>query len=218
MNTTFVAASANNFMSGRSAASIQRVVIHTTVGSRAAAIARFQNPTQQVSAHYIVGLDGGITQLVDEADTAFHAGEWDVNLTTIGVEHEDAGRYDDPRPDALYEASGALVRALCERYGIPIDRAHIVGHREVHATACPDALDIDRIVRIAAQEEDDMSAEQFKAILDKLDDVADSAAIYAGRAARGLDPVTGSPVDPAKRLIDPVAEIQAARAAARAGR
>jgi len=28
----------------------------------------------------------------------------------------------------------------------------IVGHREVHATACPDALDIDRIVREAQGE------------------------------------------------------------------
>jgi N-acetyl-anhydromuramyl-L-alanine amidase AmpD len=128
------------------------------VGTTAQANDRFQNPSSQVSAHYGVSLDGSIVQWVKEEDTAWQAGEWTVNLTSIGIEHEDGGDFNGIRPDALYTASAKLVRTISLNYGIPIDRQHIVGHREVHPTACPDALDIDRIVREA--QGDDMATAQ----------------------------------------------------------
>lgn len=128
------------------------VVIHTMVGTIASANSRFQIPSEGASAHYGVGLDGRLVQWVDEKDAAWHAGNAGINLDSIGIEHEDGGRYNDPRPDALYAASAALVRRICLRYAIPIDRAHIREHREVSdaPTACPDALDVERIVRMAA--------------------------------------------------------------------
>jgi len=147
---TWLGCPSSNFSPGRQGSKIQTVVIHTTVGSLDAANARFQNPSSQVSAHYGVSLDGSIFQWVKEQDTAWHAGEWTVNLTSIGIEHEDGGDFMGVRPDVLYTESAKLARTICLTYGIPIDRQHIVGHREVHATACPDALDIDRIVREAA--------------------------------------------------------------------
>lgn len=51
----------------------------------------------------------------------------------------------------LYETSANLVADICNRYGIPVDRNHIKKHSEVSLkpTACPAALDIDRIVRRA---------------------------------------------------------------------
>ena len=134
------------------------VVIHTMVGTTTQANGRFQNPSSQVSAHYGVGLGGSIVQWCKEQDTAWHAGEWTVNLTSIGIEHEDGGDFMGVRPDVLYTESAKLVRTICLTYGIPIDRQHIVGHREIHATACPDALDIDRIVREAQGE--DMTAQE----------------------------------------------------------
>ena len=36
--------------------------------------------------------------------------------------------------DALYEESARLTAAVCDRYGIPKDRAHILGHYEVPGT------------------------------------------------------------------------------------
>jgi N-acetylmuramoyl-L-alanine amidase len=125
------------------------VVIHTMVGTIASANARFQQASEQVSAHYGVGLDGRIVQWVREEDAAFHAGNFSVNLDSIGIEHEDGGRFDDPRPDALYRASAELVRDICQRFGMPIDAQHIQPHRHFFATKCPDALDIDRIIREA---------------------------------------------------------------------
>jgi hypothetical protein len=89
---------------------------------------------------------------VDETNVAYHAGNYSVNQTSIGIEHEDNGDYNGARPDTLYTASAALVRDICHYYNIPINRSAIRKHSEVtqSATGCPDALDIDRIVREAA--------------------------------------------------------------------
>lgn len=128
---------------------IDRVIIHTMVGTEESASARFANPTQQVSAHYGVRLDGKIIHWLEETFTAYHAGDYSVNQRSIGIEHEDNGDYNGTRTDALYETSSKLVRDICQFYSIPIDRTHILKHSEVHPTGCPDALDIERIVRVA---------------------------------------------------------------------
>ncbi|CAL9666600.1 N-acetylmuramoyl-L-alanine amidase [Streptomyces sp. enrichment culture] len=118
-----------NYTAGRGSA-ITTVVVHVTQGSYAGSISWFQNPSAQVSAHYVVrSSDGQITQTVREGDTAWHARS--ANAYSVGVEHE--GYVDDPAwfTDALYRSSAALTRYLTDKYGIPRDRAHIVGHSEV---------------------------------------------------------------------------------------
>jgi hypothetical protein len=130
---------------------IDKIIIHTIVGTIAAANSRFNNPDQVVSAHYGIGLDGSIYHWVDEDNVAYHSGKYAVNQTSIGIEHEDNGNYNGTRTDALYKSSAQLVRNICEFYNIPIDRKHIIKHNEVpYPTACPDNLDIDRIVKEAA--------------------------------------------------------------------
>lgn len=111
---------------------INYVIIHVTEGSYASAISWFQNPSAQVSAHYVIrSSDGQITQMVREKDIAWHAGNWDYNTRAIGIEHE--GFVDDGSwfTDAMYRASAALTRNICDKYGIPKDRTHIIGHVEV---------------------------------------------------------------------------------------
>ncbi|RKF24153.1 N-acetylmuramoyl-L-alanine amidase [Micromonospora globbae] len=108
------------------------VVIHVTQGSYAGSISWFQNPAAQVSAHYTFrSSDGAVTQSVREKDIAWHAGNWTYNTRSIGIEHE--GYVDNPAwfTDAMYRASAALTRSLTAKYGIPRDRAHIIGHVEV---------------------------------------------------------------------------------------
>ncbi|NEB93202.1 N-acetylmuramoyl-L-alanine amidase [Streptomyces bauhiniae] len=125
----WVPANAANYAVGRTAA-ISKVVIHVTEGSYAGTISWFQNPSAQVSAHYVVrSSDGQITQMVREKDTAWHARSG--NATGVGIEHE--GYIDNPSwfTDAMYRSSAALTASICARYGIPKDRAHIVGHSEV---------------------------------------------------------------------------------------
>lgn len=126
-------ASTSNYTSGRSGGSINYIVIHTMQGSYAGSISWFRNPAASASAHYnIRSSDGEITQMVSEGDTAWHAGNWTYNQRSIGIEHEgyiaDPGRW---YTEAMYASSARLVRHLCDKYGIPKDRTHIIGHVEV---------------------------------------------------------------------------------------
>ncbi len=148
-----LAVAANNCYLSRDNANIDTILLHTMVGTWQSANTRFNDATAQVSAHWGVTYDGRLKRWVEEPFTAYHAGDWGVNLRSIGIEHEDMGNYNSPRPDLLYSMSGALVAQICVQYKIPCNINHVVpgicGHRDVHATACPDSLDIDRIVRQA---------------------------------------------------------------------
>lgn len=142
-----------NYSPGRFGSVIDRVLIHTMDGTLESTWQVFSDPNgRQVSAHYGIGLDGSVTQYVDEGNTAWHSGNWNMNTRSVGIEHEDGGNYNDSvRSDAEYETSAQLVADLCRRYSIPADRGHILKHSEVTATGCPDGLDIDRIVARANQ-------------------------------------------------------------------
>ncbi len=129
----WVAASSSNYTVANrpSQYAINMVVIHTMQGSYAGSISWFQNPAAQASAHYCVSKTGDITQMVQNKDVAWHAGNWTINTHSIGIEHE--GYVTDPNAytDAMYKASAALTKWLCDTYGIPKDRQHIIGHYEV---------------------------------------------------------------------------------------
>lgn len=71
---------------------------------------------------------GDITQSVRESLWAWHAVCW--NKYSFGTEHE--GFVSNPAwfTEAMYQASAGLHRHLCNTYGIPKDRNHIIGHNE----------------------------------------------------------------------------------------
>ncbi|MER5950151.1 peptidoglycan recognition family protein [Streptomyces sp. NPDC001904] len=129
-----VPASTSNYTASSRPSSypIDYVIVHVTQETWADALAIFKNSAKQVSAHYVVrSADGHIAQCVREKNIAWHAGNWDYNTRSIGIEHE--GWVDQPEyfTDALYEKSAALTASICARYGIPADREHIIGHVEV---------------------------------------------------------------------------------------
>lgn len=111
------AAAACNY-SSRSGVSISAVTVHTIQGSYAGAISWAKNCASSVSYHYVVrSSDGQITQMVLEANKAWHVGS--ENPYTIGIEHE--GYVADPiwYTEAMYVASADLVRDITESgYGI----------------------------------------------------------------------------------------------------
>ncbi|MEV7311169.1 N-acetylmuramoyl-L-alanine amidase [Streptomyces microflavus] len=111
---------------------IDRVVIHVAQQMFTPTIGIFRDPAKQVSAHYVVRSgDGHVAQCVREQDIAWHAGNWNVNTRSIGIEHE--GWVDRPEyfTPVMYLRSARLTADICERHGIPKDRAHIIGHHEV---------------------------------------------------------------------------------------
>lgn len=125
--TTWTPAYSGNYSTGRSAR-IDTIVIHTIEGSAQAGISWFQNPSANVSAHYVVAYSGQIFQCVRDSDTAWHVIGW--NSRSIGIEHEGyASR--NGWTDAQYRASARLTAWLCATYGIPRTRTGIRGHNEL---------------------------------------------------------------------------------------
>ncbi len=105
--------------SSRNGTPISAVTIHTIQGTYAGAISWFKNCSANVSAHYVLrSSDGQVTQMVLEADKAWHVGT--ENPYTIGLEHE--GYISQPQvwyTDTMYKSSADLVRDICNSgYGI----------------------------------------------------------------------------------------------------
>src|SRR5262245_1762102 len=137
-----------NKQTGRAGYKPESIVIHIMEGSLSGTDEWFLSPKSKVSAHYGVGRHGDIHQYVAEGDTAWHAGRvfnntWkgkrdgvSPNLNTIGIEHE--GQADTEWTDEMYTASAKLLAEIANRWSIPLDRDHVVGHREIYGKkTCP---------------------------------------------------------------------------------
>lgn len=97
---------------------------------------RSANSGGKVSAHYLVGADGHIYQLVGDDRRAWHAGpgRWgaitDLNSTSIGIEIDNDG--DTPFAPAQIAALIRLLDDLCTRLRIP--RTQIIAHADLAPT------------------------------------------------------------------------------------
>lgn len=116
---------------------VRFVVIHKAQGTAASAASWFQNCAAGGSAHYSFDSSSGYCyQSVREKDVAWHAGYWNTNLNSIGIEH---GGYisSNDTATACYDASAVETRACISYYGVANDRAHIIGHSEVPGCGTP---------------------------------------------------------------------------------
>lgn len=137
-----------NYSGGRGGKKIDRVILHWIVGNQASCDAIFARASSQVSAHYSIE-NSKVHQYVNEANTAWHAGDYAMNQRSIGIEHS----ADPSRPPSAQtnETSAQLLAAICKRHGIPCDRAHVLKHSQVVPTQCCGSVPIDAIVARAAQ-------------------------------------------------------------------
>lgn len=110
------------------------VVLHYTgMASAAAAAARLCDPAAEVSAHYLIDLDGQVVRLVPEGLRAWHAGagRWgdvtDVNSRSIGIELQNRG--DHPYPEPQMAALERLLADVLARHAIP--PARVIGHSDM---------------------------------------------------------------------------------------
>jgi N-acetyl-anhydromuramyl-L-alanine amidase AmpD len=115
---------------------IQYIVLHDTEATWDTTLKLINTPTYAASWHYTMrSADGYIAQHVDNKNVAWHAGNWYVNMHSIGIEQE--GFAADGAAwftESLYQNSAKLVKHLSREYGIPLDRAHIIGHDQVPGT------------------------------------------------------------------------------------
>ena len=109
------------------------VIHHTSDDSVDQALRTLASPARGVSAHYLIGRDGTVIQLVDERARAWHAGasKWgadtDLNSASLGIELDNNGR--EPFSDAQISALLRLLADVKERYHIPV--ANFLGHADV---------------------------------------------------------------------------------------
>ena len=117
----------------------QLIVLHFTdegsVGESLNTL-RTANSGGPVSAHYLIGEDGGIHQLVRDQDRAWHAGggRWgtitDVNSASIGIELDNDG--DEDFAEAQITSLLVLLTDLTERLKIP--PSQVIGHEDMAPT------------------------------------------------------------------------------------
>ena len=115
--------------------SIKYIVVHDTEGAWEGVLNMVQDPTYVSWQYTLRSTDGHIAQHVKAKDVAWHAGNWYVNAKSIGLEHEGFLAAPDAwYTEAMYRSSARLVTYLAKKYGIPLDRQHILGHDTVPGT------------------------------------------------------------------------------------
>lgn len=140
-----------NYSQGREGLEPDRIVLHHwgADGQSHDGVVDFftRGPGSGTSAHYVVSA-GRITQICHDYDTAYHAGNWQINLRSIGIECRPEASEDDVRTVA------ELVRRIRSEWGnLPISV-----HSDYYPTACPGRYHdlIDRINQLSQEEETDM--------------------------------------------------------------
>lgn len=87
-----------------------------------------------IGYHYIVRKDGSVEEGRPHWTVGAHA--YGENSHTIGIHI--CGNFEIAEPtSAQVEGTAMLLAQVCGDYGLAIDAKHIVGHRDLMATACP---------------------------------------------------------------------------------
>jgi hypothetical protein len=116
---------------------ITAIVVHyTTTDNIESPIGHFLNEDSEVSAHYIIGKNGRIVQMVKDEDRAWHCGSF--NSDSIGIEH--VAELGDKLTFKQEESSVALIKYLLKKHGIA--KSRVLGHRWApgNNTDCPGDL------------------------------------------------------------------------------
>lgn len=119
--------------SSRNGTRIDHIVVHyTTSRNIEGTISWFKNAPagKRVSAHYIVGRDGELVQMVNDSHSAWHAGA--MNPRSIGIEHVAA--LGDEITNRQAATSARLIDWLMHEYDIP--KSNVIPHRCVKNTSC----------------------------------------------------------------------------------
>lgn len=131
-----------HYSAGRSGRKINKVIIHHNAGNLTIKSIWDVWQTRQASAHYQVDSGGRIGQLVWDRDTAWHAGNWEANTTSIGIEHADISSKPWRISEACLDNGAHLVAAICHYYklGRPVWGKNVFGHKHFSSTECPASL------------------------------------------------------------------------------
>ena len=156
-------------------------VQHHTAGTANSVIETFgPNSSRHVSAHFMITRDARVHQFVPLDNIAWHAGDWDTNVHSVGFEHEQFETNDPDLDDGtgwstFTEAQlrkSADVQRWCRRQ-MP---AYLMRpHSDFSSTTCPGDLPIKTIEEYMNTPPNDVA---------KFTDPVTKLSIYHGMAAR----------------------------------
>ena len=120
---------------GEKLAAVRGIVIHyvgnpgsTAQGNRD----YFDSPTTEVSAHFVVGLDGEILQCLPLAEKSAASNHRNSDTISIETCHPDeTGKF----TDVTYASLVRLTAYLCERFSLDTD--DVIRHYDVTGKLCP---------------------------------------------------------------------------------
>lgn len=131
-----------HYSTGREGHHIRKIVLHHNAGNLTVEGCYNVWQNREASAHYQVQSDGVIGQLVNDWDTAWHAGNWNANLESIGIEHADESNTPWRISQKCLDNGAHLVAALCKLYGLgrPQWSVNVFPHSAFCPTSCPCSL------------------------------------------------------------------------------
>lgn len=109
------------------------ILHHTAQESADLTIKTFTVKSTGTSAHYVIGRDGKVIQMVNDYLRANHAGvakwgnETDLNSCSLGIEIDNNG--DEPYADVQIKSLLSLLAVLTKKYNIPA--ANVIGHSDI---------------------------------------------------------------------------------------
>ncbi len=112
------------------------IIHHTAQDSIQQTIKTFTKESSKVSAHYVIGDNGDVVQMLNDYLRAWHAGisSWgkdtDINSASIGIELDNNGS--EPFSEAQITSLMALLSRLKKNHNIPTQ--NIIGHSDVAPT------------------------------------------------------------------------------------
>jgi peptidoglycan hydrolase-like protein with peptidoglycan-binding domain len=110
---------------------------------------------RNVSPNWLIGKDGSVHEIVPPDNyRAWTTGAFDYQAVTVETQNT-SGAPDWGISEESHVAIAKLVAWAHKRWGISLDRQHVIGHREVPnvpATACPGpSMNLDKILAYAIQ-------------------------------------------------------------------
>lgn len=157
---TFSALSKSGYVSNlksssRQGAAIDAMIAHGAAATRKEAVLA---TTRQVSANYVIDVDGTLWQMVDEDLRAWTSGSlhdggrgaaWDRRAITFEAINSGGAAQGWPFSPATMEAAAQLLADASRRHGFSIEDNRTPGHRELwtkwgasYPTACPQTFDL----------------------------------------------------------------------------
>ena len=109
------------------------IIHHTAQKSTEQTLKTFTLPRTQVSAHYVIGRDGAVYQMLHDLLRAWHGGaaKWgnltDINSASIGIELDNNGL--EPFSETQINSLLNVLTKLKKSHGIP--PANFIGHSDI---------------------------------------------------------------------------------------